>query len=166
MSPVAVAVALVLAERLVELWFSARNYRALRAVGAVEHGRRHYPLFIALHGAWLGALMLAVPATRWPAPLPLALYLALQVVRFWAIASLGQFWTTRIVTLPGAPLIRRGPYRFLRHPNYAVVAAEIVLLPLAFGAYAIAALFGVANLALLGWRIGTEERALAPRRAV
>jgi methyltransferase len=80
--------------------------------------------------------------------------------------SLGPYWTTRIVTLPGAPLVQRGPYRFLNHPNYAVVTAEIAALPLAFGAYAIAITFSLANLALLAWRVRIEDRALAARRGI
>lgn len=89
----------------------------------------------------------------------------LQAGRIWVIASLGRFWTTRIVTLEDAPLVRRGPYRFLRHPNYVVVAAEIVVLPLVFGAWQLALIFGALNLGVLAWRIRVEEQALKPRRA-
>lgn len=164
MSPIAVAVALVAAERLAELMLSHRNQRALIRGGAVEHGRGHYPLIVALHAAWLASLLVWVsPATR-PNLVLIALYIALQVVRVWTIASLGPYWTTRVVTLPGAPLVRRGPYRWLRHPNYAVVVAEIALLPLAFGAWRIAVAFTLANLAMLAWRIRVEEQAIAPRR--
>lgn len=164
MSPIAVAVALVAAERLAELMVSHRNQRALIRGGAVEHGRGHYPLIVALHAAWLASLLVGVsPATR-PNLVLIALYIALQVVRVWTIASLGPYWTTRVVTVPGAPLVRRGPYRWLRHPNYAVVVAEIALLPLAFGAWRIALAFTLANLAMLAWRIRVEEQAIAPRR--
>ncbi len=85
----------------------------------------------------------------------------LQLVRLWVIASLGPHWTTRVIVQPGAPLVTRGPYRFLRHPNYAVVALEIPVLPLAFGAWRIALGFGLVNLALLAHRIRVEDRALA-----
>ncbi|MGH7090543.1 MAG: isoprenylcysteine carboxyl methyltransferase family protein [Stellaceae bacterium] len=164
MSPVALAVGLVAAERLCELALAQRNTRALKRAGAVEYGRGHYPLIVALHAAWLGALYWRVPAET-PANLPLAaLYIPLQGLRFWTLATLGRYWTTRIIILPGAPLVRRGPYRLLRHPNYAIVAGEIALLPLVFGAWRLALLFSVANLALLAWRIAVEERALAPRR--
>lgn len=164
MSAVAIAVALIAAERVGELVLASRNLRALRRRGAVEHGRGHYPLIVALHGLWLGALLLLVPAQTRPDPLLIGLYVALQVLRVWTIATLGPWWTTRVMTLPGAALVRTGPYRFLRHPNYAVVIAEIAILPLAFGAWRIAVVFTLANLALLAWRITVEERALAPRR--
>ena len=97
----------------------------------------------------------------WPL---LGAFLLLQAARLWVIASLGRFWTTRVITLPGAPLVRRGPYRWLKHPNYLVVVAEIAVLPLTFGAWALALGFSLANAALLADRIRTEEKALAPRR--
>jgi methyltransferase len=165
-SPVAIAVVLVAAQRLAELAWSARNLRRLRRRGAVEHGRRQYPLIVALHVCWLGALLLLVPPETRPEPVLVAAYLGLQLVRIWAIVSLGPYWTTRVLTVPDAPLVACGPYRFLRHPIYAVVVAEIALLPLAFGAWRIAIVFSVANLALLGWRIAVEERAIGPRRVV
>jgi methyltransferase len=164
MSPVAIAVVLVAAERLFELWRSARNVRALRNQDAVECGQSHYRLIVAMHAAWLAALLWWVPADARPDPVLAALYLALQIVRVWAIASLGGYWTTRIITLPGAPLVRRGPYRYLRHPIYAVVIAEVALLPLAFGAWRIALVFTALNLAMLARRIQVEDEALAPRR--
>lgn len=166
MSPVAVVVSLVAAQRLAELAWGARNLRRLRSRGAVEHGKNHYPLIVTLHILWLGALLLLVPPATRPDALLIGAYVVLQAVRVWAIASLGPYWTTRVVTVPDAPLVDRGPYRFLRHPIYAVVAAEIALLPLAFGAWRIAVAFSLANLALLAWRIAIEERAIAPRRAI
>jgi methyltransferase len=166
MSPIAVAVTLVAAQRIAELAWSQHNLRALRLSGAVEHGRAHYPLIVALHAAWLAALVLFVSPETWPDPALVALYAALQLVRLWAIVSLGRYWTTRVVTVPGAPLTRRGPYRWLRHPIYAVVVAEIALLPLAFGAWRIALAFSLANLMLLARRIHVEARAIAPRRAI
>jgi len=87
----------------------------------------------------------------------------LQGLRVWVLATLGRYWTTRIITLPGAPLVRRGPYRWLRHPNYVVVAGEIAVLPLAFGAWQIAVVFSLANALVLWIRIRSEERALATR---
>ena len=98
-------------------------------------------------------------------PAPLILYLLLQLGRVWVVASLGRYWTTRLVTLPDAPLVRRGPYRWLKHPNYLVVALEIPLLPLVFDMVWIALAFGLANLALLAWRMRLEDAALAARRA-
>jgi methyltransferase len=157
--------AVVAAQRCAELAWAGRNTRRLRRRGAVEADAAGYPLFVLLHAGWIAALALFVPAAaapRWPL---LLLYALLQPFRLWCIKSLGPFWTARILSLPGAPLVARGPYRWLRHPNYLVAAAEIALLPLAFGAVAIATMFTAANLALLARRIGIEERLLAPRRA-
>lgn len=156
-----IAALLVVAQRLGELVYARRNTKRLFAAGGVEHGAGHYPLIAALHGSWLAALYLFVPAEA-PADWSLlGLYGLLQLGRLWVIASLGGRWTTRVIVLPGAPRIQRGPYRFLRHPNYLIVALEIPLLPLAFGAWQIALGFGFANLALLAYRIRIEERALA-----
>ncbi len=155
------AVLMVGLQRLLELAYAARNTRRLRTRGAVEHGAGHYPLFVLLHGGWLASLLLLVPWERPGHPLLLLAYLALQPLRLWTILSLGPFWTTRVLVLPGAPRVGRGPYRWLRHPNYAIVALEIPLLPLAYGAPLPAFLFGGLNLALLALRIRVEERALA-----
>ena len=157
--------ALVALQRVAELVIAHRNTRALLARGAREEGRGQYPVIVALHLLWLVALLVFVPAGAPPDWYWLGLFVTLQALRAWVIGSLGPFWTTRIITLPGAPLVRRGPYRFLRHPNYLVVALEIPLLPLAFGAWGVALAFGLANLALLSWRIALEDRTLAPRRA-
>ncbi len=152
---------LVAAQRLGELAYARRNTRRLMAAGGVEHGARHYPLIVALHGGWLAALFALVPPEAPPDWRLLGGYGLLQLARLWIVVSLGDRWTTRVIALPGAPRVRRGPYRFLRHPNYLVVAVEIPLLPLAFGAWQIALGFGLANLALLAHRIRIEERALA-----
>lgn len=151
---------LVAAQRLAELLYAARNTRLLKARGAVEYGRQHYPAIVALHAAWLVSLLLWVPWHTPPAIGWLALFILLQAARLWVVTSLGDRWTTRIIVLPGAPLVRRGPYRWLRHPNYLVVAAEIAVLPLAFGAWRIALVFSLLNAAMLAWRIRAEERAL------
>lgn len=164
MSVFGIVLILVVAQRLGELAYAARNTRALKARGAVEHGAGHYPLIVALHGAWVLSLVVFVPwetPPNWPW---LALFIALQAARIWVVVSLGPHWTTRIVVLPGAALVRRGPYRWLRHPNYCVVAAEIAVLPLAFGAWQIAAVFSVLNAAMLAWRIHVESDALGYRR--
>lgn len=161
---VVIVVALVALERLIELWYAHRNTRALIAAGGIEVGRGHYPLIVALHAAWLVAIVLTVPAqapVSWPL---IGLFVLLQGARVWVLASLGRFWTTRVITLPGAPLVRRGPYRFLSHPNYLVVAAEIAVLPAAFGAWMVAIVFSALNAAILAWRIGVENEALAARR--
>lgn len=161
MNPVAIAIlALVTIQRLFELWLSARNTRRLLDRGAVEHGQGHYPLMIALHVAWLAVLWLLAPgrAVIWPL---LGVYLFVQLARAWAVASLGERWTTRIIVLPQAPLVRRGPYRFFRHPNYIIVSIEIALLPLVFGLWQLALLFTLLNAAMLRVRIRAEERALS-----
>lgn len=166
MSAVFIIVALVAAQRVAELIYGRRNEAALKRRGGVEIGQRHYPLFALLHAAWLVSLLLLVPAgtaVSWPF---LALFLALQALRLWVMASLGPYWTTRVITMPQERLVRRGPYRLLRHPNYAVVAGEIAVLPLVFGAWQIALVFSLLNAALLAWRIRLEERALAPRRGL
>jgi len=160
-----IVVLLVALQRAAELVYADRNSRRLLAAGAIEHGRRHYPLLVLLHAAWLAAMFFLVPPGApviWPL---IAAYLLLQAARLWAVASLGRFWTTRVITLPGAPLVRRGPYRWLKHPNYLVVAAEIAVLPLAFGAWALALGFSLANAGVLAARIRIEDEALAPRRA-
>ncbi|OWJ68682.1 isoprenylcysteine carboxyl methyltransferase family protein [Inquilinus limosus] len=154
---------LVAAQRLAELAYARRNESRLRARGAVESGARHYPLFILLHGTWLLAVLLLIPADQAPSWPLLALFVLLQAARVWVVATLGPYWTTRVLSLPGAPLVRRGPYRWIRHPNYAVVAAEIAVLPLAFDAWTIAIVFSLANALLLRHRIGIEEGALARR---
>lgn len=159
-----VGLALVAAQRIAELFISRRHERALRAQGAVEHGAGHYPFIVAVHAGWLATLAL------WVAILPpfvnpagVAIYLALQPVRAWVIGSLGRYWTTRIITLPSAPLVRRGPYRLCKHPNYLVVVLEIAVLPLALCAWPIALVSSILNGAVLWVRIRAENRALAAR---
>ena len=155
-------IAAVIAQRLVELWYAQKNTRALLARGAVEIGQAHYPLFVALHSAWLLAIVIALPrpvAVNW---LALAGYIVLECLRVWTMISLGPYWTTRIVSLPNAPLVHRGPYRLVRHPNYLIVAGEIALLPLVFQEVWVMMIFSL----LLIWRIRQEETALAPRRAL
>jgi methyltransferase len=151
----------VAVQRLGEIVLARRNGKRLLAAGGIESGAGHYPLFFAIHGAWLLSVLVLVPAggpVHWPL---LALYAALQGVRYWVIRSLGGHWTTRIITVPGRPLVRSGPYRYFRHPNYAVVAGEIALLPLVFGAWEIALVFSLLNGLLLAHRIRIENAALA-----
>lgn len=161
-----VILALVVLERLGVLWYGHRNAKALLAQGGVEVGGGHYPLLVVLHAAWLGALVLFVPRDAPIDLVMLAFFVLLMAGRGWVLVSLGPYWTTRIITVPGAPLVRRGPYRYFRHPNYLIVALEVAVLPLVFGAWPIAVVFTVVNLPLLAWRIRVEDRALAERRAV
>jgi methyltransferase len=162
-SPLAVMLGLVIGQRLGELLIANRNTKRLLARGGREIGAAHYPLFIVLHTAWLAAMAVFVPYDTHPILPLIAVYLLLQLARVWVIISLGGYWTTRIITVDDAPVVRRGPYRFMRHPNYLVVALEIAVLPLAFRAWWIAAVFSVLNAALIGYRISVEQRALAPR---
>ena len=163
-SPLALMLGLVIGQRLGELVIANRNTKRLLAQGGREIGAGHYPLFIVLHTAWLASLALFVPFDRHPNLELIGLYLLLQLGRVWVITSLGPYWTTRIITLDEAPTVRRGPYRFLRHPNYLVVVAEIATLPLAFGAWRLALVFSILNALLIGYRIHVEETALAGRR--
>lgn len=153
----------VAVQRLAELAWAERNTARLRQAGAVEADAAGYPFFVVLHGTWLASLLL-IPAAMPPSWPLLGLFALLQPARLWVILSLGPYWTTRILTLPGAPLTRAGPYRWLRHPNYAVVTLEIALVPLAFGAVAIAAIFSVLNLLLIARRIEIEDAVLAQRQ--
>jgi methyltransferase len=151
---------LVTAQRLGELVIAQRNTRRLLAAGGVERGAEHYPLMVGLHAAWLAGLWLLAwsrpPNLAW-----LAAYLVLEVLRLWVLASIGKRWTTRIVVVPGETLVRKGPYRFIPHPNYAVVIGEIAVLPLVFGLTAYAVVFSLLNASLLWLRIRTENAALA-----
>jgi methyltransferase len=156
-------IAAVALQRLIELGYATRNTRALLARGGIQAGRRHYPLFVLLHAAWLLAILIALPVPPEIRAVPLVIFVVLQAARLWVIASLGPYWTTRIITLPGAPLIRRGPYRFLRHPNYVIVAGEMMALPLVFGEVWVALIFSALNAMLLAWRIHVEEGVLRER---
>ncbi len=164
MSALYASVGAVAFTRLAELVYADRNTRRLLARGGVEIAAFQYPFFIVLHAAWLVGMLIFIPASRLPNWYLIGAFIACFALRIWAIATLGPWWTTRIITLPGAPLVRRGPYRFLPHPNYVAVAGEIATLPLAFGALGLAALFTALNAALLAWRIRIEDRALDPRR--
>lgn len=151
--------AFVTLQRLSELVIARRNTKRLMAQGAIEYGAGHYPAMVIMHTAWLAALWLSV-GQRPVNLLLLGLFAVLQALRVWVLVVLGPRWTTRIIVLPGAPLVARGPFRWISHPNYCVVTAEIAVLPLTFGLYGIAALFTLLNAAMLYVRIGAEARAL------
>jgi methyltransferase len=154
----------VAVQRLGELVLARRNTKNLLAAGGLESGAGHYWLIVGLHGGWLAAIFVAISpgaAVNWWL---VGAFGVLQIGRIWVIASLGRFWTTRIITVPGAPLVRRGPYRWMRHPNYLIVAGEIAVLPLAFGAWRIALGFSLANMVLIAWRIRIENATLESRR--
>jgi methyltransferase len=153
-------------QRVVELVLARRNTVQLRRLGAMEADAEGYPLFVLLHAGWLVTLALFVPASATPVWSLLGLFALLQLGRLWVISSLGRYWTTRIVTLPNAPLVQAGPFRWFRHPNYLLVIAEIAVLPLTFGAVPIAVSFSAVNLILIIRRIRIEESVLAPRRGL
>lgn len=163
MSVLWIVLALVALQRIVELLYAQRNTRRLLERGGIEIGASHYPLFVLLHAAWLTSMAVLIPPMTPPNWWLLGIYVVLQTMRVWVVATLGPYWTTRIITVPNAPLVRRGPYRFFRHPNYVVVCAEIAVLPLAFHAVELAIVFSILNAALLSWRIRIEESALAKR---
>ncbi len=152
-------------QRLAELWWARRNERWLRARGAVEFGASHYRFIVALHTGFfisLGIEGLARGPQLHPQwPVILALLVTAQLARYWCLLSLGKFWNTKILVIPGAGLIRRGPYRWFKHPNYGVVIAEIFLLPFLFQAWWTLLTASLLNLLLLRVRIVTEEKALA-----
>jgi methyltransferase len=146
-------------QRLVELVYARRNTQALLARGAIETGARHYPLMVLLHGGWLIALAVFTPPNPDPRWQWLAVFFVCQGLRAWVLTSLGPYWTTRVITLPGAAPVRAGPYRYIRHPNYLIVAIEIPALPLGLGLPWVALVFGLFNLALLAYRIHVEDGA-------
>ena len=151
--------AFVTAQRLIELPVARANTARLLAAGAYEAAPSHYPLIVAVHAAWLGALWWLAPG----APINLALlglFVLVEVARVWVLRTLGPRWTTRIIVMPGERLVARGPYRFVRHPNSVVVAAEIALLPLVFGLWQVALLFTILNALILAVRIRAEDAAL------
>ncbi|MFP5329594.1 MAG: isoprenylcysteine carboxyl methyltransferase family protein [Alphaproteobacteria bacterium] len=151
--------AFVTAERLIELLIARTNTKRLINRGAREHGAPHYPLIVAVHVAWLVTLWALAPAQEVD-PFWLALFAVLLLARFWVMATLGPRWTTRIIVVPGEDLVKEGPYRFLNHPNYWVVAGEIAVLPLVFGLPMVALVFSVLNAGVLWVRIREENKAL------
>lgn len=165
MNPYYVLIAAVAVERLVELVVSQRNARWAFERGGREFGRGHYPAMAVLHTALLAGCVLEVwlahrPFLRWLGWPMLVLVVAAQVLRWWCIATLGPRWNTRVIVLPGKPLVQRGPYRWIHHPNYVAVVVEGVALPLVHTAWVTALCFTVANAVLLTVRIRVENIAL------
>jgi methyltransferase len=153
------------AERLVELAVARRNAAWSIAHGGKEFDRSHYPVMVGMHGLLLVACVVEVwalhrpfiPWLGWPM---VAVVVLSTVVRWWCIAVLGKYWNTRIIVIPGAPLVRRGPYRWMHHPNYAAVTAEVAALPLVHSAWLTAIVFSIANALVLNVRIRDENAAL------
>jgi methyltransferase len=151
-------------QRLTEVRIAKKNERVLREKGAVEAGKDHYHWMVLMHASFFVLFFIEVivfhasPPFWWMAPF--VLFIAAQIIRIWAIKSLGVYWNTKIILLPGANVVARGPYRFMRHPNYLVVSLEILVIPLIFGAYFTAILFTILNIFMLRVRIPAEEKAL------
>lgn len=153
--------AFVTLQRLGELFLARRNTARLLERGALEVAPGHYPLIVGLHTLWLGGLwVLALTRGLAPDLLLLAIFIVLQGLRVWVLATLGPRWTTRILVVPGERLVASGPYRYMSHPNYWVVIGEILVLPLAFGLVWYAAVFSILNLAVLWVRVRAENKAL------
>ncbi|AYG58170.1 isoprenylcysteine carboxylmethyltransferase family protein [Rhizobium jaguaris] len=157
--PSVALLAFVTLQRLAELMHARRNTAALLARGAREIAPGHYPYMVAMHAAWLIGLWL-LAAGRPISPVWFVIFMVLQGLRVWVLATLKERWTTRIIVLPGAALVTSGPYRFFSHPNYAVVVGEIAVLPLAFGLPLYALIFSLLNAAILTLRIRAENAAL------
>ena len=160
MWPSIALLAFVTLQRLAELALARSNTARLLAMGAREYAPGHYPLIVAVHTGWLAALWWLAPGRPIHVPL-LLLFFLLQLGRVWVLRTLGPRWTTRIVVLPGAPLVANGPFRFVSHPNYLVVIGEIAVLPLVFGLWPVALLFSLLNAVVLAIRIRAENRALS-----
>ena len=155
--------ALVTLQRIAELMISRRNTNRLLARGAEEVAAGHYPVIVAFHVIWLGGLwyFALFQPVHWGW---LFAFLVLAAARGWVIAALGEYWTTRVIVTADEPLVTAGPYRYLRHPNYLVVACETFILPMVFGLFWYALAFTVVNVGLIAWRIRAEERALRHKR--
>ena len=168
----ALFVGALIAQRLAELAWSRRNERRLRARGAIEHDAAGYPAMVALHACWLAGMAIESAMTHRTATplrrLAFGAFVAVQPLRYWAIRSLGDRWTTRILVPPGEPPVRSGPYRWIAHPNYVAVAAEIAAAPLVVGAWRTSLMATVLDAAVLRRRITRESAALAlvPNRNV
>jgi len=162
--PPQLAALFLLLQRGLEELHSQRNTRQLLQQGGWEAGRDYYPVVAVTHLAWIASLALLVSQNAPVFLLPLAAFLALQPLRYWIIGTLGRYWTHRIITLPGAPIVVRGPYRLVRHPNYAVTLAETFLLPLAFGELWLGIIFSLMWAAVLYYKVQIEDDALSARR--
>ncbi|APH04666.1 isoprenylcysteine carboxyl methyltransferase family protein [Bacillus weihaiensis] len=157
--------ALLVFQRVAELVVAKKNEKWMVKRGALEHGQEHYPFIVLLHIAFLLSLFLEVIlfekqiVNLWH--FVISLLAITQLIRYWALISLGQYWNTKIMIVPNDVVVRKGPYRFIRHPNYIVVAIELLFIPLLFQAYATAIIFTLLNIGMMTIRIPAEEKALS-----
>lgn len=160
----ATVISIVILQRLVELVVAKRNEKWMRSQGAFEAGAAHYPIMVTMHIAFFISLLAEVflfdrsLSSIWI--ILLVIFLTAQVARIWCLTSLGKFWNTKIIILPGADVVQKGPYKWVRHPNYVIVTTELLVLPLIFGAYSTAIIFTLLNVWMLSVRIPAEEKAL------
>ncbi|PPR78428.1 MAG: hypothetical protein CFH01_00993 [Alphaproteobacteria bacterium MarineAlpha2_Bin1] len=150
----------IILQRFAELFYSNYNTKKLLKNGAREYYAKHYPFFVILHTSWIISLLIFISHDQDPNIILLILFCILQLLRFWVLISLGKYWTTRIIHLDGAKLVRKGPYRWINHPNYVIVFFEVLILPLVFGSWIIAIIFTVLNYFLLLYRISLENKVL------
>ena len=158
--------AFIISQRLVELWWANRNTKRLISLGGKEYSPKHYSLIVALHTTWIVAILVLIfqnPSVEISA-IFLTFFAVLTAFRAWILVTLGSYFTTKIISLPGAPLRKTGPYRFIKHPNYALVVCEIFVVPMIFGFWQIAAIWGLLNIGILAFRIHEEDLALRERR--
>lgn len=157
-------ISIIIVQRLIEVVVAKRNERWMKSIGGIEAGKAHYRWMVALHVSFFVALLLEVtfttPSLTNSSVVALSIVIVAQSIRIWALTSLGRYWNTKIIVLPDAPVVEKGPYRFLRHPNYAVVITEIAFIPLIFQAYWTAILFTLLNAWMLRVRIQMEEEML------
>ncbi|GLB57922.1 isoprenylcysteine carboxyl methyltransferase family protein [Cytobacillus sp. NCCP-133] len=157
-------IAIIIVQRAAELMVAKSNEKWMKSQGALEFGQGHYKWIVFIHTMFLISCILEVFILEkslspfWP--FFLCLFVVAQAERIWAISSLGRFWNTKIIVLPGANVIRKGPYRFFKHPNYMIVAAEFLVIPLLFKAHLTAIVFTIVNSIILSIRIPAEEKAL------
>jgi len=166
MTPLFWVVGFLILQRAAELALAMRNTRRLIAEGASEVGAGHYPIIVAVHIAWLVSLITFIDPDKSLNIIYLMAFILLQMARVWVLATLGRFWTTRIIVPVDAPLVRRGPYRFLRHPNYWIVMGELAVVPMIFGNYIISPIFIIVNAIILRHRIKIEEATFSSRDTV
>jgi methyltransferase len=161
--PPVIVAAFLLCQRGLEELYSARNTRRLIASGGHEVGRAYYPVVATTHLAWIASIAFLIEPDAPIHYLIAEAFLLLQIVRYWVIGSLGRYWTHRIITVESAPLVRKGPYAFMRHPNYAVTVVETLILPMVFGAVALGCIMAAVWTAVLRYKIVLEDGALDAR---